>query len=99
MSSCWTFRLNRRKAFSRGSPSCNLTSAKNNDTSQLTLLDHVEFCSLPGVSQEVSCSKKLKKCPFCWSCFETRPSHEPPPGVRLGLIPINPRKRALHFQP
>src|ERR1700737_3890275 len=28
MSSCWTLRLNRRRAFSSGSPSCNLTSAK-----------------------------------------------------------------------
>src|SRR5215471_11341395 len=54
MSSCWTFRLNRRKAFSRGSPSCNLTSAKYDDTSQLTRLDSLEFCSLLFSSQGLS---------------------------------------------
>src|SRR5262249_46737956 len=54
MSSCWTFRLNRRKAFSRGSPSCNLTSAKYDDTPQLPRLDRLEFCSLPFSSQGLS---------------------------------------------
>src|SRR5437899_2144127 len=54
MSSCWTFRLNRRKAFSRGSPSCNLTSANDDDTPKLTRLDRLEFCSVFCASQALS---------------------------------------------
>lgn len=54
MSSCWTFRLKRRTAFSRGSPSCNRTSAKLNNTSRLSLMDKCEFCSPFKASQALS---------------------------------------------
>src|ERR1051326_6958910 len=60
MSSCWTFLLKRRRAFSRGSPSCSLTSAKYDYTSQLTWLDRLEFCSVLCPSQGVSCRKYIK---------------------------------------
>jgi|SRR5437764_2086348 len=39
MSSCCTFRLNRRRAFSSDSPSCNLTSANGNYTPKPVLWD------------------------------------------------------------
>src|SRR5215813_9529735 len=60
MSSCWTFLLKRRRAFSRGSPSCSLTSAKYDCTSQLTWMDKFEFCSVFCPSQGVSCRKYIK---------------------------------------
>src|SRR5215510_7723879 len=54
MSSCWTLRLKRRNAFSRGSPSCRRTSANLDYTSQLYLLDKCECCSPSEASQVLS---------------------------------------------
>src|SRR5215470_17640575 len=57
MSSCCTFRLKRRRAFSSDSPSCNLTSANETTPPDPSNLGLVFYCKLPKQSQEL--------CGFC----------------------------------
>lgn len=68
MSSCCTLRLKRRNAFSRDSPSCNLTSANGNDTPKLVQVDWIviaRFCPQVKAYVEASQSKQPLKLAFC----------------------------------
>src|SRR5437660_9228035 len=69
MSSCWTLRLNRRKAFSRGSPSCTRTSPKPIHPPTY-LVGFVEFFSSQGASQALSYKRECILVPPL-SYFET----------------------------
>jgi hypothetical protein len=55
MSSCCTLRLKRRKAFSRDSPSCSLTSANETTPPNLSRLDPDSYCKVHCTKSRVIC--------------------------------------------
>src|SRR5580698_301972 len=79
MSSCCTLRLKRRSAFSRDSPSCNLTSAKETTPPNRSKIGLIIYCKVLRASQglcTVAAGREALKYgqnqPFCSKCHLQR---------------------------